>query len=95
MLSKTEDQIRAEIRAELEAELRAETVERQRTAELNANFSQAIQSANREKQWEHGRVSAQATGAAKIVGAALADQMIAGLPGTPIYEDGFGDGTNR
>lgn len=89
-------EIAREIRAELEAEMRAEQLERQRKAELDAAFAPAIQSANREQQWERGRVHAgQVSDAAKIIGAALTEQMVAGLPGTHIYEDGFGDGTNR
>ena len=91
-----ETQLRAQLRAEIEAELRAELGEKQRKAEFDAAFAPVIQSANRERNWERGPASTARpprTSAAGIIGEALAEQMIAGLPGTVLDEDGYGDGS--
>jgi hypothetical protein len=87
-------EIEREIRAKIEAETEARLREEQRRRELNAAFTPALRSANRESAWERqGARGAAVTDATEIIGAALADQMIAGLRGTDLHEDGMGDGT--
>ena len=90
-------EIEAQVRAEMEAEVRAEAEEKQRQAALNAALNRTVQSATREDSYGlRNPVSGprpQQDAAAAIIGAALAGQMIAGLPGTDMHEDGFGDGT--
>jgi hypothetical protein len=94
-----EAQLRAEIEKEIRAKLEAETElrlrEEQRKAELNAAFTPAVQSANREDSWARaGAMGPRPSrdSAAGIIGEALFEQMAAGLRGTDIEDDGLGNG---
>lgn len=90
-----EAQLRAEIRAELEAEMRGDMEEQRRKQDLDAHFAPVVQSARREQSWDSQRPiqGAPVTTAANIIGTVLAEQMLAGMPGTHLHEDGFGDGS--
>ena len=87
------EQIKQQLREELKAEIRAE----QQDTQWKAGVNEAVQSANREQSWDrsHARtfgVRPRRDSAAGILGAALADQMVAGLKGTGLEDDGLGDG---
>jgi hypothetical protein len=89
-------EIERELRAKIEAEVEAELREEQAKARLNAAWAPHVQSANREQAWERqGAMTVRPSreSAASILGTALAEQMLAGLPGTYLEDDGFGDGT--
>jgi len=87
-------ELKAELRAELEAELRAEMLEEARAQRMNASLETQVRSARQEAGWERQGVrNAQVTDSARMIGEVLAEQMLAGMPGTHINDDGFGDGT--
>lgn len=90
-----EAEYREKIRAQIEAEERAAAAERKRKVELDQAMNATVQSANREAGWERAGAMAprpKPDSAAAIIGAALAEQMVAGMPGTLLEDDNLGDG---